>query len=78
MGEQVLDTFGVPEFFTTHLGEIEDIGNGLVRVIRCTKRNGVLIPVFSQVIPAAAVLESLPTVTNMARMVLRGGDFRNH
>lgn len=78
MGEQVLDCFGVPEYFTTHLGEIEDAGNGLVRVVRCIKRNGVLIPVFSQIIPAMAVLESLPTVSNMSHKVLRGTDKPGH
>lgn len=78
MGDRILDTFGVPEYFTTHLGEIEDAGNGLVRVVRCIKRNGVLIPVFSQIIPAAAVLESMPTITTTARNVLRGGDGPRH
>lgn len=78
MHEQLLDTFGVVEYFSTHLGEIEDAGNGLLRVVRCVKRNGVLIPVFSQIIPAQAVLESLPAVTEMARQVLRWGDGPRH
>lgn len=72
-----MDTYGLYEHFTTHLGEIEDAGNGLLRVVRCVKRNGVLIPVFSQIIPAQAVLESLPAVTEMARKVLRGDGARH-
>lgn len=77
MREQILDTFGVKEHFVTELGEIEDAGNGLMRVVRCIRRHGVLVPVFSQIIPAIAVMESLPIVTEMAHRILRGDRSRH-
>jgi hypothetical protein len=52
-----LDCIGVPEYFTTHLGSVEDVGNGLIRMVRCIQRNGVLIPVFSVVLPFASLVD---------------------
>ena len=50
--QQLLDTFGVPEYFTTHLGDVEDAGGGMIRIVRCVQRGGVLIPVVSCIVPA--------------------------
>lgn len=73
MGEErLLDTFGAPEFFTTHLGAVEDAGNGMLRIIRCVKRGGVLVPVVTLVMPAINVLKESPTYRNMAHKVLHG------
>lgn len=66
MSEQFLDCVGVPEFFVTHLGPIEDVGNGLIRVIRCIMRNGELVPVFSCVQPAASLLKLGPVFRERA------------
>lgn len=55
MSDQVLDCVGVPEYFFEY-SEMEDAGNGLVRIIRCIKRHGMLIPVCSTVSPALSVL----------------------
>lgn len=51
MSEQILDCFGVPEHYVTHIGAVESAENGNVRVIRCIKRGGVLVPVYSVVSP---------------------------
>lgn len=68
----MLDTFGVPEYFSTHLGDLEDAGDGMLRVIRCVKRNGVLIPVCSIVMPATGVLQDGMRFRIMAQKVARG------
>jgi hypothetical protein len=68
----MLDTFGVPEFFSTDVGAIEDAGDGMIRLIRCVKRNGVLIPVFSFVTPALAMLAIGPTIRAVAMQIARG------
>lgn len=69
---EMLDTFGVPEYFTTHLGDLEDAGGGMLRAIRCIKRNGVLIPVCTIVMPATATMRDGPRYQEMARRVTRG------
>lgn len=77
MSGHLVDVTGMPEYFVTELGHVEDAGNGLLRVVRCIKRNGMLIPVFSQIIPAQSVLESLSTVSEMSRKILRGSGPRH-
>ena len=70
MGErQVLDCMGVPEFFSTHIGSIEDIGSGLIRIVRCVERNGELIPVFSCVMPAMSVLNNWTVLRDLVERV---------
>jgi hypothetical protein len=54
----MIDTFGVPEYYSDRIGDIEDAGNGMIRVVRCIERHGVLIPVFSLVTPAIAMLRT--------------------
>lgn len=71
MGE-MLDTFGVPEYFSTHLGDLEDAGDGMIRVIRCVKRNGIMVPVCTLIVPALNVLKEGPRYLEMARKVLHG------
>jgi hypothetical protein len=70
MSEQFLDCVGVPEYFVTHLGAVEDVGNGLIRTVMCIQRNGTLIPVFSCVMPAGALLKNMPTITDSAREIV--------
>lgn len=69
---EMLDTFGVPEFFSTHLGALEDAGDGMMRVIRCIKRGGVLIPVVTVIMPGASILSDGPRFREMAREIMRG------
>lgn len=69
---EMLDTFGVPEFFTTHLGALEDAGGGMLRVIRCIERRGVLIPVVSVIMPALNVLQDSPRFREVTQKVARG------
>ena len=37
---EILDTYGVPEFFTSHAAAIEDAGDGMIRIIYGVSRNG--------------------------------------
>lgn len=70
MGEApVLDCVGVPEYFATHIGAMEDAGSGLVRVIHCIERGGVSIPVFSAVRPALSILRDGPGLREVALKV---------
>ena len=54
---EMLDTFGVPEFYSDRIGSLEDAGNGMVRAVRCIERKGVLIPVFSYITPAVCIMK---------------------
>lgn len=65
-----VDTFGVSEFFTTHV-QLEAAGNGLIRAIRSIERGGVLIPVFSYVTPAVCMVRNGPEHRDFAMSVLR-------
>lgn len=67
----MLDTIGVPEFFVTHAGSIEDAGDGLVRVVRCVVRHGVLVPVYSTISPACHVLKLARDLDVFARKILQ-------
>lgn len=65
-----IDTFGVPEFFTTHV-HLEAVGNGLIRSIRSVERGGLVIPVFSYVTPALCMIRNGPMHRDFAEGVLR-------
>jgi hypothetical protein len=52
---RMADAFGVPEYFYTHIGKIEEAGGGCMRVYCCIKREGVLLPVFTVIMPADAL-----------------------
>lgn len=67
---EMVDTFGVPEFYADHIGAIEDLGNGMIRVIKCTKRQGVLVPVYSFVAPAVAFLADGAAMRNFATQIV--------
>lgn len=67
---EMLDTFGVPEHFATHVGKMEDAGNGMMRVIHCIQRNGVLMPVCTLVRPASAVLMICPELREFAMRIM--------
>lgn len=66
----MLDTFGVPEFWSDRLGAVEDAGNGMVRTVRCIERNGVLIPVFCCITPAVAMLRDGPRYKDICLKVI--------
>lgn len=67
---QMLDTFGVPEFYADRIGAIEDAGNGMMRIVRCIERNGVLIPVFTVVTPAMGVLKDNARFREIAQQII--------
>ena len=70
MSNLAVDTLGIAEFFFTH-AILEDAGNGLVRVVRCVKRRGELMPVCSTVQPALGVLGLARDGEEMALRILR-------
>ena len=51
------------------VGAIEDAGSGMIRVVRCIMRGGMLIPVFSAVIPAISILEDAPRFRETAKKI---------
>lgn len=67
---EILDTFGAPEFWSDRIGEIEDAGNGMMRIVRCIERHGVLIPVFSCVTPAISVIHDGPRFREVAMRIV--------
>lgn len=72
MNQEVLDCAGVPEFYSDRLGSLEDAGNGMLRIVRCIERRGILIPVFSFVMPALAVLRDSPKYQEVAQQIMVG------
>lgn len=66
----MLDDAHVQEVFYTHIGAIEDAGSGLVRIVRCIERHGLLIPVLSTVSPAMSVLKLSRDANEFARKIL--------
>lgn len=74
MQEQIemLEGIDVPEIFSSHLGGLEDAGDGLIRVIRCVRRRGMLIPVINIIMPAHGILEDGPRFREMAHRIMRG------
>lgn len=69
---EMLDADDLPEIYTTHLGLLEDAGDGMLRCVRCVKRNGVLLPRVCIIMPALNVLQDRETFLRMAERVLRG------
>lgn len=66
----VLDYTGIQEFYADCIGEIEDVGSGLVRVVYCTDHHGVMVPTVSVVRPAASVLQLMPALRDLAERVM--------
>lgn len=66
---EIIDTYGVPEYFVTHMGAIEDAGAGMIRAVHCIERNGVMIPVFSRVMPALSLLRIGPVIREFAQRI---------
>jgi hypothetical protein len=56
----------VPTYYITDVLQ-EDAGNGNVRVWNCTRRNGVLIPQFEVIVPAASLMMVGRKVANFAQ-----------
>ena len=67
---EILDCVGVPEFWADRLGSLEDAGSGMVRIVRCVERNGVLIPVFSVVTPALGILQDNQRFRELAQRIV--------
>ncbi len=70
--QQLLDMYGIPEYYTTHAGLIEDAGDGVLRVVRCVMRNGGLQPVYSALAPASRIIATCENMRIVAERILRG------
>ena len=68
-----IDTYGVPEYFASHVGVIEDAGYGMVRLVHCIKRNNCNMPVCSIVMPAQSLLQLCRGAEGLATKVLMDG-----
>ena len=68
---QMADAFGIPEYFVTDVGRIEDAGGGCFRIFNCIKRAGELIPVFAVVIPATSLMLATKQVQDRAVAIYR-------
>ena len=71
MSDEVVDMFGVPEFYADRLGLVEEAGNGLVRCVRCVERRGILTPVYSVVVPACTLVQESPRIREIANKAFR-------
>jgi hypothetical protein len=71
-----IDIFGVPEYFSSHVGAIEDAGYGMVRLVRIT-RNGVQQAVCSNVASAESILRLCRDAEAVATKVLMAGSSIN-
>lgn len=67
--ERPIDITGIPEYFFCH-NELEDAGDGLIRIVRYIKRNGIIQPVCSTVSPALSVMNLGREAYDFARKVL--------
>lgn len=72
----------VPTYYITDVLQ-EDAGNGNVRVWNCTRRNGILLPQFEVIIPAASLVTVGRKVSSFAQEVfndlqMRGPGLKVH
>lgn len=65
----------VPTYYVTEIIQ-EDATGGNVRIWNCTRRNGVLIPLFEVIIPAAALLAVGKQVACFAQDVFNAEQLR--
>lgn len=65
-----IDTVGVPEFWASSIGQMEKAGDGLVRFVVCVERHREVIPVFTFVMTALAVLNIAPDIQAFCRKTL--------
>jgi hypothetical protein len=65
-----IDTIGVPEFWASNVAEVEVAGDGLVRLIVCTNRKDENVPVYSVVMPAIGLLQSIPLMSEFCKRSL--------
>jgi hypothetical protein len=63
----MIDAIGIPEFFVTEVGRIEEAGGECLRIYNCIRRAGQLVPLFTVVIPKDAVILAATKVITTAR-----------
>lgn len=67
----MIDAIGIPEYFITEIGRIEEAGGGCLRVYNCIKRAGHLVPVFSVIIPRDALVVCGLAAVAAAREIIK-------
>lgn len=65
----MIDAIGIPEYFITDVGRVEEAGGGCLRVYNCIKRAGQLVPVFTVIVPREALMVCGTAVTNAVREI---------
>jgi hypothetical protein len=65
------EVIGLPTYWVDSVVP-EDAGNGVVRIINCVTRNGVLIPQFETLIHSTRLITAARAVTDYARSVCSG------
>jgi hypothetical protein len=65
----------VPTYYITDIIQ-EDAGGGNIRVWNCTRRNGVMVPQFEVIIPAAALLVVGKKVSTFAQEIFNESQLR--
>jgi hypothetical protein len=63
----MIDAIGIPEYFVTEIGRIEEAGGECLRIYNCIRRAGQLVPVFTVIIPKDAVILCATKVITTAR-----------
>jgi hypothetical protein len=68
-GLEMMDAMSVQDVYVTG-AMFEDAGDGQMRVIRFVKHNNVIVPIFSYVTPAVAMIRDGMAAVEFARRVL--------
>jgi len=63
---EMLDCVGIPEFFATTIGKIEQAGGGCIRAYVCVEKGGLLVPQYAVVMPALNMIAATKRVQEAA------------
>lgn len=70
-GLEMLESYGVPEHFITDVGKIESAGGGNIRVFHYTRRDRLLVPVYTAVMHAESLIFNAEAVKRAALEIFR-------
>ncbi len=74
----MIDAIGIPEYFVTEVGRIEQAGGDCLRIYNCIRRAGQLVPLFTVVIPKDAVILAATKVITAARDTMEAREIIAH
>ena len=77
MGLELMEAMTAADMYVTG-ALFEDAGDGQMRVIRYVRHNGTVVPVFSYVTPAAAMIRDANAAIEFARKILRESAAGSH